>query len=188
MVSDKLRESVVERRYLTALAMGDQSALGGIYQIYGERIFRYTFRILGNRSDAEDATVEIFLRVARKAEELRTDGAFRAWLFRIARNLCNDMRRARRVTLELTIDMQPVDWEERRAIKMTVQKALGDLPVEYREPLVLCDLEDISAREAAEILRISVPALKARLYRGRRALRYKLSDLFSMPESDVCSV
>ena len=47
--------------------------------------------------------------------------------------------------------------------------------MEYRDPLVLCDLEDLSAKEAADVLRISVPALKSRLYRGRRALREKLA-------------
>ena len=55
-----------------------------------------------------------------------------------------------------------------------IRPILSDLPIEYREPLVLCDLEDMAAREAAEILKISVPALKSRLYRGRRALRDKL--------------
>ncbi|MFZ4507437.1 MAG: RNA polymerase sigma factor [Fimbriimonas sp.] len=173
MQNDPLHDSLAEKRWLNALAEGDPSALGGLYELYGDRIFRYTFRMLGNRSDAEDATAETFLRVLRRSAELRADGAFRTWLFRIARNLCIDKMRQHKL-VELPADAQYPGSEERTALRITVQRALEELPVEYREPLVLCDLEDMAAREAAEILRISVPALKSRLYRGRKALRDKL--------------
>lgn len=173
MSDDSLQESLAEKRWLSALARGDESALGGIYEIYGERIFRYTYRMLGNRSDAEDATAETFLRVLRRSAELRADGAFRTWLFRIARNLCIDKMRQHKL-LELPPDGLVHSNEDKTALRMAVQQALKDLPQEYRDPLILCDLEDISAKEAAEVLKISVPALKSRLYRGRRALRDKL--------------
>lgn len=173
MASDSQQDSLAEKRWLQALAKGDPAALGGLYEIYGERIFRYAFRMLGNRSDAEDATAETFLRVLRRSNELRADAAFRTWLFRIARNLCIDRMRQHRL-LELPNDAHDNGTEERTALKIAVQQALSDLPADYREPLILCDLEDISAKEAADILKISVPALKSRLYRGRRALRDKL--------------
>ncbi|MBS1719132.1 MAG: sigma-70 family RNA polymerase sigma factor [Armatimonadetes bacterium] len=176
MHDDSSQDSLAEKRWLAALARGDADALGGIYEIYGERIFRYTYRMLGNRSDAEDATAETFLRVLRRSNELRADGAFRTWLFRIARNLCIDRLRQHKL-IELPPDAQYSGGEDRTAIRVTVHQALSELPVEYREPLVLCDLEDMAAREAAEMLEISVPALKSRLYRGRRALRDKLSGM-----------
>ncbi len=158
---------------LNALANGDSSALGGIYEMYGEKIYRYTYRMLGNQMDAEDATAETFLRVLRRSTELRADGAFRTWLFRIARNLCIDKMRQQKL-LELPGDAKYTGTEDRAALKITLQQALNELPLEYREPLILCDLEDNSAKDAAETLKISVPALKSRLYRGRRALRDKL--------------
>jgi RNA polymerase sigma-70 factor, ECF subfamily len=173
MPNDALRDSLAEKKWLTALAKGDPNALGGIYEMYGERIFRYTYRMLGNRSDAEDATAETFLRVLRRSAELRADGAFRTWLFRIARNLCIDKMRQHKL-MELPADAQYSGGEEKATLRITIQQALSDLPTEYRDPLVLCDLEDMAAREAAEVLKISVPALKSRLYRGRRALRDKL--------------
>ncbi|MEQ1933381.1 MAG: sigma-70 family RNA polymerase sigma factor [Fimbriimonadaceae bacterium] len=179
MPNDELQDSLAEKRWLTALAKGDTSALGGLYELYGERIFRYTFRMLGNRSDAEDATAETFLRVLRRASELRADGAFRTWIFRIARNLCIDKLRQHKL-LELPTDAHYSGGEERSTLRITVQQALKDLPTEYRDPLVLCDLEDMPAREAAEVLKISVPALKSRLYRGRRALRDKLGGTLEM--------
>ncbi len=173
MSGSQHEDSLAEKRWLNALAKGDPNALGGLYDLYGEKIFRYTFRMLGNRSDAEDATAETFLRVLRRSRELRADGAFRTWLFRIARNLCIDKMRQHKL-LELPNDAHYTGTEERATLRVTVQQALNELPVEYRDPLVLCDLEEVSAKEAAEILDISVPALKSRLYRGRRALRDRL--------------
>jgi RNA polymerase sigma-70 factor (ECF subfamily) len=176
MPNDALRDSLAERKWIAALAEGDPEALGGLYSMYGERIFRYAYRMLNNRSDAEDATAETFLRVLRRSAELRADGAFRTWLFRIARNLCIDRLRQQKL-LELPPDAQYSGSEERSTLRVTVYQALEQLPREYQDPLVLCDLEDHSAKEAAEILEISVPALKSRLYRGRRALRDKLGSL-----------
>jgi RNA polymerase sigma-70 factor (ECF subfamily) len=173
MSSESLQDSLVEKRWLVALANGDPSAMGGIYELYGERIFRYTYRMLGNRTDAEDATAETFMRVLRRSHDLRAEGAFRTWLFRIARNLCIDRMRQHKL-LVLSPDTQCSSPEDRATLRITVQQALDELPEVYREPLILCDLEDIPAKEAAEVLRITVPALKSRLYRGRRALRDKL--------------
>ncbi len=177
MSLDPLEETALERKYLTALANGDSSAIGGLHALYGERIFRYAYRMLGNRTDAEDATAETFLRVLKRAGELRADGAFRTWLFRITRNLCIDRMRQHKL-LQLPPDAHYVGPEDKAAVKITVQQALETLTPEYREPLILCDLEDVSAKEAAEILKITVPALKSRLYRGRRALRDKLGGAF----------
>jgi RNA polymerase sigma-70 factor (ECF subfamily) len=167
---------MAERKWLDALAKGDPRALGHIYEAYSERIFRYCYRMLGNRTDAEDATAETFLRVLRRSAELRADGAFRTWLFRIARNLCIDRMRQHKL-LELPPDAQYGGSEERSTLRVTVQQALNSLPREYYDPLVLCDLEEMSAKEAADVLEISVPALKSRLYRGRKALRDKLGSI-----------
>jgi RNA polymerase sigma-70 factor, ECF subfamily len=180
MPNDSPTDSLAESRWLCALAEGDPAALGALYEIYGERIFRYTYRMLGNRTDAEDATAETFLRVLRRSGELRADGAFRTWLFRIARNLCIDKLRQHKL-MELPPDTPYPGSEEKTTLRVVVHQALNDLPMEYRDPLVLCDLEDMSAKEAAEVLQISVPALKSRLYRGRRALRDKLGSAIERP-------
>src|ERR1044072_8746556 len=112
MPNDALRDSLAEKKWLTALAQGDQSALGGIYEMYGERIFRYAYRMLGNRADAEDATAETFLRVLRRSAELRAAGAFRTWILRIARHLCIDKLRQHRL-MELPPDAQYPGNEDR---------------------------------------------------------------------------
>ncbi|MCB0825042.1 MAG: sigma-70 family RNA polymerase sigma factor [Armatimonadetes bacterium] len=173
MSSNPRDDSLAEKRWLQALANGDKSAIGGLYELYGDKIYRYAYRMLGNRTEAEDATAETFLRVLRRSQDLRADGAFKTWIFRIARNLCIDKMRQHKL-LELPSEAHYTGTEERAALRVTVHQALSELPIDYREPLILCDLEDISAKEAADALGISVPALKSRLYRGRRALRDKL--------------
>jgi RNA polymerase sigma-70 factor (ECF subfamily) len=79
--------------------------------------------------------------------------------------------------MELPPDAQYTGSEERSTLRVTVQQALSELPADYIEPLVLCDLESLSTQEAADILKISLPALKSRLYRARRALRDKLGSI-----------
>lgn len=172
------KDSLVEKRWLTALAEGDPTALAGIYELYGERIFRFCYRTLGNRQDAEDVAAETFLRVLRKSGDLRAGGAFQTWIFRIARNLCIDRIRQHRL-MDLPPDLQYVGGDEKTALRLAVQQALSELPPEYQDPLVLCDLEDYAAKEAAEVLQITVPALKSRLYRGRKALKAKLHDTWN---------
>jgi RNA polymerase sigma-70 factor (ECF subfamily) len=172
--------SMVESRWLDNLAGGDPAALTAIYELYAERVYRYAFRMLGNRTDAEDATAETFLRVLRRASELRSDSAFRTWLFRIVRNLCIDRLRQHKL-LELPLDAQYGGSEERFALRVTVQQALSELPKEYYEVLVLCDLETLSTQEAADILKLSLSALKSRLYRARRTLRDKLGSILEKP-------
>lgn len=167
------QRSSAEKRLLRALAEGDPAAIAAIYELYGERVFRYTLRMLNNRADAEDATAETFLRVIRRSGDLRADGAFNTWLFRIARNLCIDKLRQHQL-MNLPQDALMSSGEDVTALRVAVREALQDLPKDYREPLILCDLEEISAKDAADVLGISVPALKSRLYRGRRALREKL--------------
>src|ERR1700761_2678011 len=105
MPNEALRDSLVESRWLDNLSGGDTNALAAIYDLYGERIFRYAYRMLGNRADAEDATAETFLRVLRRSAELREDAAFRTWIFRIARNLCIDRLRQHKL-MELPPDAQ----------------------------------------------------------------------------------
>lgn len=176
MPNDGSSHTHAERKWLLALSQGDPEALGAIYELYGERIFRYTYRMLQNRTDAEDITAETFLRVLRRSAELRADGAFQTWIFRIARNLCIDKMRQQKL-IELPPDTPIPGGDEKSTLRVTVQQALSQLPIEYQEAVILCDLEDYSAKDAADILGLTVPALKSRLYRGRRSLRDKLGSL-----------
>jgi RNA polymerase sigma-70 factor (ECF subfamily) len=150
-----------------------------LLEMYGERIFRYCYKMLGNRTEAEDATAETFLRVLRNVKKIRADGAFRTWLYRIARNFCIDKMRQRKLS-ELPENTPTACPDDKVALKVTVHAALALLPKEYREAVTLRDLEQLPSREAAEVLEISEPALKSRLYRGRRVLRDLLGPSFGV--------
>ncbi len=160
----------------TAFAEGDETAITAIYQEYSGRIYRYAYRLLGNTADAEDVVMETFLRVLKNCRDLRADGAFHTWIFRIAHNLCIDKMRQQRLP-DLPEDAVSGSDEDKAVLRVVVRQAFHELPLEYKLPLILCDLEGLSAKDAAEVLGVTVPALKSRLYRARRALRDKLAPL-----------
>ncbi|GIV01299.1 MAG: RNA polymerase subunit sigma-24 [Fimbriimonadales bacterium] len=164
-------KTLVER-----LSSGDGEAIEDFFNLYYERIFKYTYRMLNNPADAEDATQETFIRALRRCGDVRSDNALTHWLFRIAHNLCVDKRRQQPL-VELPPDLPIGQSEDRAATRLSVRQALMELPADYVDPLILCDVQEVTANEAAEILGISVPALKSRLYRGRSALRQRLSSV-----------
>jgi RNA polymerase sigma-70 factor (ECF subfamily) len=179
-VSKKSNEpkTLVER-----LSSGDGEAIEDFFNLYYDRIFKYTYRMLNNPADAEDATQETFIRALRRCDSIRSEQALTNWLFRIARNLCIDKRRQQPL-VELPPDLPMGQTEDRAATRMSVRQALNELPADYVDPLILCDVEEVTANEAAEILGISVPALKSRLYRGRSALRQRLNSILGQTEEE----
>ena len=157
-----------------------------LFELHVERVFAYARHLLGNREDAEEVTQEAFLRAFERAASFRGECPFRGWLFGIARNLCFDRLRQPRLLL-----LEPDEAERntdagRGAAQMETQalvrRALAELPEEYRLVLTLCDVEEWEAREVAAALEKSLPALKSLLYRARRALRARLTELWDEGE------
>jgi len=151
--------------------------------MYVDRVFAFARHLLGNREDAEEVTSEVFLRAFERAATLREEGAFRGWLFRIARNLCLDrMRQPRLLWLE-SEENEVASDNGRSTAKMenriVVHQALAELNEEYRLVLVLCDMEEWDAKEVAEWLGKSLPATKSMLYRARKSLRERLAGAWS---------
>jgi len=173
--------NIYEARMVRRLRNGDREALDGLFDLYVDRVYGYARAILGNREDAEEVAAEAFLRAFQNAASYRSDAPFHIWLFAIVRNLCRDRLRQPRL-LTWTLDEAPVssaEEEERAAIHADVRAALNRLPREYREVLLLCDVQEWNAPEAANILERSVPATKSLLYRARRALRAHLAECWS---------
>lgn len=156
---------------------GDMRAAETLFWRHADAVLAYANRLLGNRADAEEVLTEVFLRAFDGCMGYRAEGAFRAWLFRIARNCCIDrLRQPRLLPLE-EVD-QPAGTEEsaQAELRVAVQRALERLPEEYRTVLLLCDVEEFTAREVAQILQRTVPSVKGILYRARAALRDALSE------------
>ncbi len=173
-------ERTHEARLVERFRQGDRAALDALFEMHVDGVFAYARHILGSREDAEEAVSEAFLRAFRHAAEYRGEGEFRGWLFRIARNLCRDRLRQPRLLTVPDLERHEADGgdEERAAVRADVRAALALLPADYRDVLILCDVEEWDAREAAHVLDRSAAATKSLLYRARRELRERLARLW----------
>ncbi len=168
-----------EARLVSRFRQGDSEALSTLFDMYVDQVYGYARHILGNKEDAEEITSEAFVKAFRHAADFRGDAPFKSWLFGITRNLCRDRFRQTRFVIVDVDDHSDLLIEDRRTLLDTVYSdvrySLRDLPEEYQDILILCDVEQWDASEAAEIIGKSLSATKSLLYRARRALREKLT-------------
>ncbi|ADG73912.1 RNA polymerase, sigma-24 subunit, ECF subfamily [Cellulomonas flavigena DSM 20109] len=156
-----------------------------IVREHSGRVYRLAYRLTGNRHDAEDLTQETFVRVFRSLHTY-SPGTFEGWLHRITTNLFLDLaRRRQRVRIE-PIGDDAERWTSsdllatpERAFESThldhdVQRALDELPPEYRAAVVLCDIEGLSYEEIAVTLGIKLGTVRSRIHRARARLRVAL--------------
>jgi RNA polymerase sigma-70 factor (ECF subfamily) len=143
---------------------------------------------VGNQGDAEDLVQETYLKALRSFASFQPGTNFRAWIFRILKNTflssCSTLERRMTDALlpdedepELAIDTKtPETVLMNRRNSQLVQHAICDLPVRYRDPLLLCDVEEMSYREIADSLSIPIGTVMSRLSRARKAIRDSLLD------------
>ncbi|HSG80006.1 MAG TPA: sigma-70 family RNA polymerase sigma factor [Acidimicrobiia bacterium] len=151
---------------------------------YGRTIYNFAYRLTGNAHDAHDLTQEVLLRVRRGLEQY-TPGSFEGWLWRITRNaFLDDVRRQkRRPTVSLPegdhVDAgaAPPPDEVLATVRLgeDVQAALLELPYDFREAVVMCDIVGLSYDEIAEAVGVPVGTVRSRIHRGRKMLRERLS-------------
>jgi len=137
--------------------------------------YRVALRMLGDASDAEDATQDAFVQAWRNLGGFRADAAFPTWMYRIVTNRCLNMLRARRRTEPLPDDREapatrPDRIAEARWQVQDLKLAILRLTPEQRAPLVLRELQGCSYEEIAEALDVSISAVKSRLHRARLEL------------------
>ncbi len=159
---------------------GDKEAFGQLYDHYQPSVYRFLYYRVGSVTLAEDLTAETFFRALRSMHSFRWQGKdFGAWLMTIARNLTADHFKAGRTRLEQTTeDMQTLDTtSEGPEIEVlsaltneALLRALGELPTEQRECLIMRFLQGLSIAETAEILGRSSGAVKQLQLRGVRNL------------------
>jgi RNA polymerase sigma-70 factor (ECF subfamily) len=151
-------------------------------------LYNFARWLARNSNDAEDLVQETYLKALRSFASFQPSGNFRAWIFQILRNTflssCSKLDRRMTVAIDSQEDgpTLPVDTETPETILMNrsnlqrVQRAIDDLPVHYREPLLLCEVEEMSYREIAEILSIPLGTVMSRLARARKVVRESLRD------------
>jgi RNA polymerase sigma-70 factor, ECF subfamily len=154
-------------------AAGDERAFALLVRRHERRVYNLAYRLLGREEDARDAAQDAFISCYRKLSTFRGDALFTTWLHRIAVNASYDILRRRKDLLSAEEAPEPPpapDHGDRAAAGIDVERALHEVPVEYRAVLVLHDLLGHAYEDVAEILDIPLGTVKSRLHRGRIAL------------------
>ncbi|MEJ3958972.1 sigma-70 family RNA polymerase sigma factor [Brachymonas sp. G13] len=160
---------------------GDAAAFAELVRRFQERVYRFLLRLTRTREDAQDLTQETFMHAYEALPRWRPDAQFSTWLLRIARNQAYDMlRRSQRVdfvALEPEHAAQLVDTGPTPDVALQgtqqlqlLDAALGRLPADQREVLLLREIEQLSYDEIAQVLDVPLGTIKSRIARARLAL------------------
>jgi RNA polymerase sigma factor (sigma-70 family) len=158
---------------------GDVGQLGILFERHHGRLYNYCLRLTGNSEASRDLVQEVFFRILKYRQSYRDDGAFLPWFYRLARNACFDHLRGsgREVPAdveameEVAPGPMPSEEAERREEVRLLSRALGRLPVDKRELLVMARFGALGYREIAETLGTSVGAVRVRVHRALKELR-----------------
>lgn len=172
-----------EAVWLARIAGGDEAALQHLFDKWKLPLLSFFYRALGSHADAEDLTLEVFVRLHRAAADYRPSAKFSSYVFHIARNLIrNEQRRLRRkpadpVAPERLTDFPEAASEAARRLAETeevLQRALVRLPEKSRTALLLLHQQKLDQPAIAAALRISENALRVLLHRARRLLKAEM--------------
>lgn len=167
---------------------GDESAFEEVYRGHAEMVYNLALRLCGDPDRAADLSQEVFLRVYRHLGKFRGRSSLKTWIYRVTVNHCRS-RLARRRLPTRSLDARnerfdrlpdPRRGPEERAMAgdagRVLETALAELPVPFREAVVLRDLEGLAYEEIAEVVGTRIGTVRSRIARGRRALREVLAD------------
>ena len=192
-----------EAPVLARARAGDPLAFSELVTRYERKIFRLAKHITQSDEDAEDVLQETFLKAYSHLDEFQGQSKFYTWLVRIAVNeslmKLRKRKSSRTVSLDETIDTGEEEvvreiavWEDnpeqrysREELREILDKAVDSLRPAFRTVFLLRDVEDMSTEETAQMLDLSVPAVKSRLLRARLQLREKLTRFFRRKGDDV---
>jgi RNA polymerase sigma-70 factor, ECF subfamily len=183
-------EDAEDVRLMRLVAGGDTSAFEEVIERHQALVAGTAARMLGSNSDVEDIAQQVFIRVWKSARRYVPRAKFTTWLLKITRNLVfNEMRRSKRhahvpLQSEPGAEEIPLKDETNPApdaslledeLQRAIEEAIMQLPESQRMALVLRRYEQLSYEEIAEVLDLSVPAVKSVLFRARTELRSRLN-------------
>ncbi len=180
---------------LSRLRLGEPAAVEALFDRYHAKVYGLALSILKSKSDTEEAVQDIFLTVMRKADQFRGNSALSSWIYRICVNACLVRLRKSRRTETVSIDEYlpvftkegmhagPVQGWTREVERGMLDKELGqviqrftdEIPEKYRVVFLLSNVDGLSNEETAQVLDLTVSAVKSRLHRTRLYLRERLS-------------
>jgi RNA polymerase sigma-70 factor (ECF subfamily) len=187
---------------LRRMLAGDEDALAQLYRRRHPAVYRFALQMSGSKSIAEDVTQEVFLFLMRNGHVFdSTRGSVNAFLLGVARNYVLRRLRVDQLLSPLTddheeegavlqsgADLCPLDDLTRAETIETVRRAVLSLPPKYREVVVLCELQDFSYVDTAEILGCAIGTVRSRLHRARALLLTKLRPAENVADADSASV
>ena len=191
-ISEEIRDDVLLRR----AAKGDEDAFTTLYRRHQAALYRFALRMTGNAWASEEIVQDVFMTLMREPKKYDSErGALAAYLYGIARNRV--MKHLERLPRELQLDdesetgaraiaglttvVTPMHWAERQERMEQVRAAVLELPSEFREAVVLCELEELSYEEASQRIGCPIGTIRSRLHRGRALLLAKLEILRDVP-------
>ena len=194
--------SLRERRLIRRLRDRDERAFREVVEQYQDKVYNLTYRMLGDRNEAEDLAQEVFITVFKSIDSFRGDAKFSTWLYRVAANHCKN--RIKYLARRHDRDQSEYDEQiERRAAagavtgpatmprpdarleglerEQLLQAAIAELDDDHRLLVVLRDIEELSYDEICAITELPEGTVKSRLHRARLALRKKLQRTMREP-------
>ncbi|HEV8247387.1 MAG TPA: sigma-70 family RNA polymerase sigma factor [Polyangiaceae bacterium] len=186
-------EDTTELRFIERLVGRDERAFNELVQLYEQRVYRLVFRMLGRRDEAEDMAQEVFVQVFKAIGTFRGDSKLSTWIYRIAVNLCKNRMKylSRRHSeaqdeFEPSADRAPLSQAkgvttgemarpdhlvEGFQMERIVHECIAELEPDFREVLILRDVEDLSYEELGEVTGLPEGTVKSRLHRARAMLK-----------------
>jgi RNA polymerase sigma-70 factor (ECF subfamily) len=183
-----------EEALVEAARGGDRAALEQLLERVQPQIFGFGMKMCGHREDAREVLQDTLLAVARSVRDFRGQSSLSTWLYTIARSFCIKRRRRERPEDPLDAAPEPIDPKRSpedstagRQMERLLLDSMSQLEPMYREVLVLRDGEGLTAPEVAEVLGISVDAVKSRLHRARVQVRDLLMKRLQATPKSGCS-
>jgi RNA polymerase sigma-70 factor (ECF subfamily) len=192
----KIRESDQDEALLRRSAKGDEEAFTALYRRHAAVLYRFALRMTGSTWGAEEIVQDVFMTLVREPAKYDPQrGTLPGFLFGIARNkvMKHNERLPREIALverhedgsgpgvTLRDSYTPAMYAEHRERLEKVRAAVMELPGEFRETVVLCELEEMTYEQAAAMLNCPIGTVRSRLHRGRALLLAKLEMLRDAP-------
>ncbi|CAM4004384.1 RNA polymerase sigma factor SigW [Alkalicoccus chagannorensis] len=183
---------IVVKKIVREVKKGNQEAFSELVELYKDKVYHVSYRMIGNTHEAQDIAQEAFLRAYMNIESYDEERKFSTWIYRITTNLTIDRIRKKKPDFHLedrvsgteNLDYHSqfaddVELPEDQIVKLEMQQWIQEeimrLPPKYRSAVILKYLEDLSIKEISEILHLPEATVKTRIHRGREALRKRLN-------------
>lgn len=186
-----------DEELLAAIRAGDDVAMSALLARHAPTVYRFGVKMCRDREDAKDVLQDTLLAAARGIREFRGASSLSTWFYSVARSFCLKKRRTSKFAPKQTVsidetgtaeespsrDKDPEEMASDRELTTLLDDAIAELEPTNREVLVLRDVEGLTAPEVAQVLGVSVDAVKSRLHRARADVRAKIESRSPAPES-----